>query len=127
MTPIEIFKMAALVLAGVGAFLIGFKLMSDNLEKLFGSSLKLLFNKTSDKRLVNVGMGAAVCAYFVACGGDFFHIFRVSFHPKLYGEKGATDIVFLHRVEQLIGELHTPSAVETDGNFFLLSCHRIDG
>ena len=42
MEPMEIFELAALVLSGIGAFLIGFKLMSDNLEKLFGSSLKAL-------------------------------------------------------------------------------------
>lgn len=64
----EIFEIVALVLAGVGAFLIGFKLMSDNMEKLFGSSLKTLFNKTSDKKLVNVGMGAAVTAVVQSSG-----------------------------------------------------------
>lgn len=64
----EIFKIAALVLAGIGAFLIGFKLMSDNMEKLFGSGLKTLFNKTSDKKLVNVGMGAAVTAVIQSSG-----------------------------------------------------------
>ena len=64
----EIFETIALVLAGVGAFLIGFKLMSDNMEKLFGSGLKTLFNKTSDKKLVNVGMGAAVTAVIQSSG-----------------------------------------------------------
>ena len=68
MSPLEIFELAALVLSGIGAFLIGFKLMSDNLEKLFGSSLKSLFNKTSDKRLVNVGMGAGVTAVIQSSG-----------------------------------------------------------
>ena len=68
MGPMEIFKIVALVLAGIGAFLIGFKLMSDNMEKLFGSSLKSLFNKTSDKKLVNVGMGAAVTAVIQSSG-----------------------------------------------------------
>ena len=68
MEPVEIFKIAALVLAGIGAFLIGFKLMSENMEKLFGSGLKALFNKTSDKKLVNVGMGAGVTAIIQSSG-----------------------------------------------------------
>ena len=64
----EIFEIVALVLAGVGAFLIGFKLMSDNMERLFGNGLKALFNKTSEKRLVNIGMGAAVTAVIQSSG-----------------------------------------------------------
>ena len=64
----EIFEIVALVLAGIGAFLIGFKLMSDNMERLFGNGLKALFNKTSEKRLVNIGMGAAVTAVIQSSG-----------------------------------------------------------
>lgn len=50
------------ILAGCGVFLLGFKLLSDNMEKLAGNSLKRLFNKTSDKKLVGVGLGAAATA-----------------------------------------------------------------
>ncbi|MBQ7369382.1 MAG: Na/Pi cotransporter family protein, partial [Clostridia bacterium] len=64
----QIFETIALVLAGCGAFLIGFKLLSENMEKLFGNSLKSLFNKTSEKRLVGVGMGAATTAVIQSSG-----------------------------------------------------------
>ncbi len=50
------------ILAGCGAFLLGFKVLSDNMEKIAGNGLKILFNKTSDKRMVNVGMGIAATA-----------------------------------------------------------------
>ncbi|MBQ4269884.1 MAG: Na/Pi cotransporter family protein [Clostridia bacterium] len=50
------------ILAGCGAFLLGFKVLSDNMERIAGNSLKKLFNKTADKRIVNVGMGAAATA-----------------------------------------------------------------
>ena len=50
------------ILAGCGVFLLGFKLLSDNMEKLAGNGLKRLFNKTSDKKLVGVGLGAAATA-----------------------------------------------------------------
>lgn len=50
------------ILAGCGAFLLGFKLLSDNMEKLAGNSLKSLFNKTSEKKMVGVGMGAVTTA-----------------------------------------------------------------
>ncbi len=50
------------ILAGCGAFLLGFKVLSDNMERVAGNGLKKLFNKTSDKRFVNVGMGIATTA-----------------------------------------------------------------
>lgn len=50
------------ILAGCGVFLLGFKLLSDNMEKLAGNGLKRLFNKTSDKKMVGVGLGAAATA-----------------------------------------------------------------
>ena len=64
----QIFETIALVLAGCGAFLIGFKLLSENMEKLFGRNLKALFNKTSDKKLAGVGMGAATTAVIQSSG-----------------------------------------------------------
>ncbi len=64
----EIFTIVAMVLAGCGALMVGFKLLSDNMEKLFGRSLKALFNKTSEKKLVGVGMGAATTAIIQSSG-----------------------------------------------------------
>ena len=63
-----IFASIALVLAGCGAFLIGFKFLSESMEKLFGDGLKKLFNKTSDKKLVGVAMGAATTAVIQSSG-----------------------------------------------------------
>lgn len=64
----EIFESIVMVLAGCGAFLIGFKLLSDNMEKIAGRSLKKLFNKTSDKKLVGVTMGAVSTAVVQSSG-----------------------------------------------------------
>ena len=57
-----------MMLAACGAFLIGFKLLSDNMEKIAGNGLKKLFNKTSDKKLVGVGVGAASTAVVQSSG-----------------------------------------------------------
>ncbi len=57
-----------MMLAACGAFLVGFKFLSDNMEKLFGRSLKVLFNKTSDKKLVGVSMGAVSTAVVQSSG-----------------------------------------------------------
>ena len=57
-----------MMLAACGAFLVGFKFLSDNMEKLFGGSLKKLFNKTSDKKWVGVGMGAVSTAVVQSSG-----------------------------------------------------------
>ncbi len=58
----NIIEIVVTILAGCGAFLLGFKVLSDNMEKIAGKSLKALFNKTSDKRMVNVGMGMVTTA-----------------------------------------------------------------
>ncbi len=57
-----------MMLAACGAFLVGFKFLSDNMEKLFGNGLKQLFNKTSDKKWVGVGMGAVSTAVVQSSG-----------------------------------------------------------
>ena len=58
------------LLAGLGALLIGFKLLSDNIEKLATSGLKKLFNKTSKNRWVGIGIGAAVTAIIQSSGAS---------------------------------------------------------
>ena len=57
-----------MMLAACGAFLIGFKLLSENMEKIAGGSLKKLFNKTSNKKLVGVGIGAVATAVVQSSG-----------------------------------------------------------
>ena len=64
----DVFENIVLILAACGAFLIGFKLLSDNMEKLAGNSLKALFNRTSDKKWVGVGMGAGTTAVIQSSG-----------------------------------------------------------
>ena len=56
------------LLAGLGALLIGFKLLSDNIEKLATGGLKKLFNKTSNNRWVGVGIGASATAIVQSSG-----------------------------------------------------------
>ena len=58
------------LLAGLGALLIGFKLLSDNIEKLATSGLKKLFNKTSENPWVGVGIGASVTAIIQSSGAS---------------------------------------------------------
>ena len=58
----DVFYAVIKILAGCGAFLLDFKLLSDNMEKIAGNRLKALFNKTSEKKLVGVGMGAVTTA-----------------------------------------------------------------
>ena len=65
---LEHIERIVLMLAACGAFLIGFKLLSDNMERLAGDSLKQLFNKTSDKKWVGVGMGAVSTAVVQSSG-----------------------------------------------------------
>ena len=49
-------------IAGLGTFLIGCKLLSDNIELLANNKIKNLFNKSSKNKLVGVGIGATTTA-----------------------------------------------------------------
>lgn len=49
-------------LAGIGAFMIGFKILSENMEKLANKGLNKLFNKIGKNRFAGVGIGAAATA-----------------------------------------------------------------
>ncbi len=50
------------LLAGLGAFMIGFKILSDSIKDLSGGGLNRLFMKTSNNLAVGVGIGAATTA-----------------------------------------------------------------
>lgn len=50
------------LMAGLGAFLFGFKVLSDNIEKLATNRLRSWFDKTGKSRLAGVGIGTAVTA-----------------------------------------------------------------
>ncbi len=56
------------LLAGTGVFLVGVHLLTTNIEQLATGKLKELFGSTADKRLVNVGVGAAATALIQSSG-----------------------------------------------------------
>jgi len=56
------------LLAGTGVFLVGVYLLTANIEQLATGKIKELFGKTADKRLVNVGVGAAATALIQSSG-----------------------------------------------------------
>lgn len=66
----EIINAICLLLAGLGILLVGFKLLSDNIEKVANTGLKKLFNKTSKNCLVGVGIGAIVTAIIQSSGAS---------------------------------------------------------
>ena len=47
----EIFGQIVMLLAGCGVFMLGFKLLSEHMEKLAGNGLKSFFNKISNNKL----------------------------------------------------------------------------
>ncbi len=50
------------LLAGLGAFLIGVKIMSDSMSKLANAGLRKMFSRIDNKKIVGVGIGAASTA-----------------------------------------------------------------
>ena len=52
-----LFNYIVAIIGGLGAFLVGCKLLSDNLEKIANKGIKKLFNKSSNNRFVGVGIG----------------------------------------------------------------------
>lgn len=64
----ELILFAVKLLAGTGVFLIGVHLLTANIEQLATGKIKELFGRTADKRLVNVGIGAAATALIQSSG-----------------------------------------------------------
>lgn len=56
------------LLAGTGVFLVGVHLLTSNIEQLATGKIKDLFEKTANKKLVNVGIGCAVTALIQSSG-----------------------------------------------------------
>lgn len=68
MTFGEIVKFFLGLLTGTGMFLIGVQLLTSNIEQLATSKIKKLFNKTANKKIVNVGIGALTTAIIQSSG-----------------------------------------------------------
>lgn len=51
-----------LLIGGLGAFLLGASMLSENLGKLANNKIKGIFNRSSNKKLVGVGVGVATTA-----------------------------------------------------------------
>ena len=56
------------LLAGTGVFLVGVHLLTANIEQLATGKLKELFGRTAQRRLMNVGIGAAATALIQSSG-----------------------------------------------------------
>ena len=61
-TPIEIAEAILTLVMAVGALLLSFNILSDNISKLATGGLKKLFNKTSNNPIIGISIGALVTA-----------------------------------------------------------------
>lgn len=68
MTAAQISLFLVKLLSGIGVFLVGVHLLTSNIEQLATGKIKELFGKTADRRLVNVGIGAAATALIQSSG-----------------------------------------------------------
>ena len=55
---IEVIEAIITLLSGLGILLVGFKMLSDNIERLANVGLKKLFSKTSKNIPAGIGIGA---------------------------------------------------------------------
>ena len=53
----DILGQIVMLLAGCGVFMLGFKLLSEHMEKLAGNSLKSFFNKISNNKFLGLLIG----------------------------------------------------------------------
>lgn len=60
MGPWEIIKIIMQVLGGMGTFLVGMRILSENMTKIAHGKLQSMLNKTAKSRFAGVGIGAAV-------------------------------------------------------------------
>ncbi len=68
MTALEYLYTSLWLLGGVGVLLIGVRLLSDNMEKLANNKLRALFDKSSKKKFVGVGVGTVATAIVQSSG-----------------------------------------------------------
>ncbi len=68
MTLPELTLFIVRLLAGTGVFLVGVHLLTANVEQLATGKIRALFEKTADRKLVNVGVGAAATALIQSSG-----------------------------------------------------------
>ena len=68
MTGLEYLYTSLWLLGGVGVLLIGVRLLSDNMEKLANNKLRALFDRSSNKKLVGVGVGTVATAIVQSSG-----------------------------------------------------------
>ena len=68
MTTAELTLFFVRLLAGTGVFLVGVHLLTANIEQLATGKIKELFGRTANRRLVNVGIGAAATALIQSSG-----------------------------------------------------------
>ena len=62
------FLIALYLIAALGAFLIGFKLLSENLQKVANKGLRKLFDKTSKSKIAGVGIGVGATVLMQSSG-----------------------------------------------------------
>lgn len=62
------FLIALYLVAALGAFLIGFKLLSENLQKVANKGLRKLFDKTSKSKIAGVGIGVGATVLMQSSG-----------------------------------------------------------
>lgn len=67
-TPDQLFAAIVSLLSGLGVLLVGFKLLSDNIEKLANTGLKKMFSKTQKNAMIGVGIGALATAVIQSSG-----------------------------------------------------------
>ncbi len=68
MTLSELTLFLVKLLAGTGVFLVGVHLLTANVEQLATGKIRALFEKTADRKLVNVGVGTAATALIQSSG-----------------------------------------------------------
>ena len=68
MTALDYLYTVLWLLGGVGGLLIGVKVLSDNMEKLANNKIRKLFDKSSKKKLVGVGVGTVTTAIVQSSG-----------------------------------------------------------
>ena len=65
---IEVIEAIITLLSGIGILLVGFKMLSDNIERLANVGLKKLFSKTSKNIPAGIGIGALTTAIIQSSG-----------------------------------------------------------
>ena len=113
------FLIALYLVAALGAFLIGFKLLSENLQKVANKGLRKLFDKTSKSKIAGVGIGVGATVLMQSSGATTVMVI-VFVYAGMMSLYQATAVIMGANIGTTITTILIAVGVTSVGKYFMI-------